>query len=130
MERINKPYEFAVSKMGTVLLTLRRLKFFLHARVGIICLWLFFVFYQNAEETYIPVGFLFAHLLLVVITIKTIIGAVNQDNSKLNDRDALKLGRVFYVAVFVEVLCSILWLMFNIADVHYCHDWYEWSVKW
>lgn len=128
MERINKPYEFAVSKMGTVLLTLRRLKFYMIIRIMLICLWLFLVFYVNAEETYIPVIILVLHLGLVLSTILGIISAVNQDNFKLNNRDVLELGRIFYVAVFVEVLCSILWLIFNIADVHYCHAWYEWSV--
>tara|TARA_B110000211_G_C13998593_1_gene517349 strand:+ start:727 stop:978 length:252 start_codon:yes stop_codon:yes gene_type:complete len=82
----------------------------------------------NAEETYIPVIILVLHLGLVLSTILGIISAVNQDNFKLNNRDVLELGRIFYVAVFVEVLCSILWLIFNIADVHYCHAWYEWSV--
>jgi len=128
--KINKPYEFAVSKMGSVLLTLRRLKFFLLARVSILCTWLYVVFYQNAEETYIPVILLFTHLILVIATIYTIFNAVQKDNAKLNERDKLKLGTPFFVAGVVEVVCSILWLMFNVADVHYCHLWYEWQVTW
>ena len=130
VERINKPYEFAVSKMGNILLTLRRLKFFLTARIVIICVWLLMVFYLNAEETYIPVLLLIVHLLLVIFTIKTIINAVEKDSSKLNAKDKMKLRKPFYIASTVEVFCSILWLMFNIADVHYCHDWYKWKVNW
>ena len=65
VERINKPYEFAISKMGNVLVMLRQLKFYLMVRIFIICIWLFMVFHQNAEETYIPVLLLVVHLVLV-----------------------------------------------------------------
>ena len=131
VERINKPYEFAISKMGNVLIVLRKLKFYLIIRIMLICLWLFLVFYVNAEETYIPVIILVVHLGLVLSTIIGIISAVNVDNSLLpSNRDRLKLSRVFYTASFSEVFCSILWLLFNIADVRLCHDWYMYRVNW
>jgi len=131
VERIEKPYEFAVSKMGNVMIVLRQLKFYLIVRVIIICTWLFMVFYLNAEETYIPVIFLFAHLILVVSTIYSIISSVNTDNSKLpGHRDKFELSKKFYIAAGVEIFCSTVWLMFNMADVHLCHEWYEWKVSW
>lgn len=131
VERINKPYEFAISKMGTVLVVLRKLKFYLMVRIILICTWLFMVFYINAEETYVPVIILLAHLLLVITTITGIVSAVKTDNSKLpTHRDKLELSKAFYVASVIEILCSIVWLMFNIADVHLCHEWYEWNISW
>ena len=131
VERINKPYEFAISKMGNVLIMLRQLKFYLMVRILIICLWLYIVFHENAEETYIPVGFLFGHLCLVIATFHRITSAVKIDNSRLPaSRERLVLSRAFYIASTVEVIFSTVWFLFNIADVHLCHEWYEWSIRW
>ena len=131
VERINKPYEFAISKMGNVLVVLRKLKFYLIIRVMLICLWLFLVFYVNAEETYIPVFVLVLHFGLVLSTIVGIISAVYVDNSRLpSNRDRLTLSRSFYTASCSELFCSLLWLLFNIVDVRLCHDWYMYRVNW
>lgn len=131
VERINKPTEFAISKMGTVLILLRQIKFFLLIRVGLICAWLYMVFYLNAEETYIPVICLICHLALVIYFIYYIKQAVKTDNDRLpSHRDKFTLSRAFHVVAFFEITCAIMWLMFNIADVHYCHYWYEWNIRW
>lgn len=131
VERINRPFEFAISKMGNVLVMLRQLKFYLIVRVLIICIWLHIVFYRNAEETYIPVLLLIAHLVLVLATIHRITSAVATDNSRLPiQRERLVLSRSFYLASVIEILCSIMWLCFNIGDVHLCHAWYEWHIHW
>jgi len=131
VERINKPYEFAISKMGTILIVLRKLKFYLIIRIILICLWLFVVFYVNAEETFIPIIILVLHLGIVLTTIFGIVSAVRTDNSRLPaHREKLELSRRFYVAASVETLCSVLWLGFNISDVYFCHEWYSWRISW
>ena len=125
IERLNRPFEFAISKMGRILVILRQIKFYLIIRVFIISFWLFLVFYVNAEETSLPVFVLLIHLLLVVFTINKIVSAVTIDNSKLiNQKEKMKLNRLFKIACFVEVFCSVIWLIFNMIDVHFCHSHY------
>ena len=124
VQRMNQPTEFALSKMGRVLLVMRRLNCFLLFRAFIISLWLFLVFYENAEETYVPVGVLGVHLTLSILLIMNITYAVCADNRTLDERDHLSLGRSFYAAAFVEITISIAWFMFNVVDVVKCHSYY------
>ena len=124
VQRIDQPTEFALSKMGNVLLVLRRLNFFLLFRAFIISLWLFMVFYENAEETYVPVGVLGIHLALSILLVLNITYAVHADNRTLDERDRLSLGRWFYLAAFVEIVVSVAWFMFNVIDVVKCHNYY------
>jgi len=127
LERINKPTLFSLSKMGNVNVTLRKLKFFLVFRVFIIGIWLTIVFLENAEENYIPVIFLIIHFCIVLGTILLILWSVRTDNSKLHNNDRMVLGNTFYISAFVELSVSILWVIFNVMDVYYCHEWYGFS---
>jgi len=130
-ERIDRPTEFAISKMGNVLIVIRQMKFFLVTRFCLISVWLYIVFYLNAEETYIPAIILFIHLCLVLYFNYSVRMAVKNDNSYLpSHREKLMLCKSFYTASFLELFCSILWLLFNIVDIHHCHSWYEWTIKW
>ena len=127
VQHINQPTEFAISKMGSVLLSLRRMKFFLAARVVIVTLWLVLVFYENAEETYVPVGILSVHFMLVVATSAHIVGSVKHDNSRLPERERMVLCRIFFTAMTVEFIVSSLWLAFNVVDVMQCHEYYSYG---
>ena len=122
---INQPTEFSYSKMGNVLLLLRRMRSFLLFRTFIVSLWLFMVFFENAEETYVPVGVLGIHSVLVCVTILYIVWAVREDNQNLDERDRLYLGRIFYFAAMAESVVSILWFLFNVVDVTQCHNYYD-----
>jgi len=131
VERINKPTIFSISKMGTVLILLRRLKFFLIIRIGIISCWLYIVFYLNAEETYIPVLVLTAHLFLVIYFIRSIKIAISIDNERLFDnKEKIKLSPLFHIATCIEIIISIIWFIFNIVDVQQCHEWYVFDINW
>lgn len=124
VQQMDQPTEFAYSKMGKILLVLRRMHLFLVFRACVISLWLILVFYENAEETYLPVAVLGVHLVLSVTTILHIISAVKADNDTLDERDRMYLDREFYGAAFIEVVIAITWFMFNVADVAYCHKYY------
>ena len=85
--------------------------------------------YENAEETYVPVGILSVHFLLVVATSAHIVGSVKHDNSRLPERERMVLGRIFFTAMTVEFIVSSLWLAFNVADAMQCHTYYSYGFE-
>lgn len=124
VQQINQPTEFALSKMGNVLLSLRRMKLFLTVRATIVTLWLVLVFYENAEETYLPVIVLAIHLVLVLATAFHIVTSVSRDNANLSAHERMLLGNTFYASLAIEITVCALWLTFNIVDVLQCHNYY------
>ena len=101
------------------------IRFFLLFRACIISLWLIMVFYENAEETYVPVVVLGIHMLLSFATILHIIFAVKADNQTLDQLDRMYLGKEFYIAAVTEIVIVVVWFLFNVADVLYCHTYYH-----
>jgi len=122
---MNQPTEFTRSKMGNVLISLRRMKLFLIIRAVVISLWLVLVFFENAEETVVPVVVMGIHTVVVLVTAAHIIWSVDRDNVHLVEREKLVLGWLFYFALCIELVVSALWLCFNIVDVVQCHDYYN-----
>lgn len=125
VQLLNQPNLYASSKMGSVQLTLRRIKFFVWFRLILITVWLFLVFYTNAEETVIPVYFTAFHLMIVLFTFLSIMYAVKEDNACLKSNERMRLGCDFYLFSFLEISTSSVFLAFNISDVHLCHDSYN-----
>ena len=130
LEKMNKPMNITIIKMGNVTLILRKLKFFLFFRFLLISAWLLLVFFENAEEGYYPVGILVVHLLFVLFTIFRIDHAVRIDNYNLDLCDRMVFSTVFKVSASSEIWCSAVWLVFNVFDVYYCHEWYSFGVTW
>lgn len=114
-----------MSNMGNVMLAQRRMVTLHIIRCCIITVWLFIVFFENAEETFIPVILLGIHLMTVSAVILIIIYAVRQDNRTLRDYEQMQLRSSFYFAAFTEIFISCVWLIFNIVDVTQCHQYYK-----
>ena len=125
VQKIDLPTEFALSKFGRVLLALRRLRTLIVVRALIVTLWLLIVFYENAEETIVPVMLLSVHLVISVLSGLSVKRAVDFDNSRQSKEEQLLFTQGFKVAVAVDISVSFLWLLFNVSDFLLCHQFYS-----
>ena len=118
---LDQPRLNSQPKHGRVELILRKIKLFIVFRFTIVTVWLLLFFFTNAESTDVPISIISIHFVLQILFAIMTFAAIKTDNETLAREEQMKLNKMYYFFLFLELIVGSFWLTVNVIDVHKCH---------